>query len=183
MKKLITILTLPMLLFACEERWDGYERHLIRKGDHSSTIRLELLDRDYLAYHVIFDSSAIYQCKTQENQWDTNKLFGFADSDEHHQKNSARFGWRWLDGQLEILAYCYVNGERVIEELGTTAIGASNYYEIQLTSSHYVFRFRNVIHRVSRKHSGSGAHYLLFPYFGGDERAPHDIMIMMKRAF
>ena len=182
MKKYCIILV--FVASACQETWDGYEYFIINKGSHTSSHKVELLERSDLSFQAVFDSSAIYKTVIEENQWDTNKLLGFSDCNSHHQEHSARFGWRWLDGKIEVIVYAYIDGARHIEKIGEAEIGEEHYYSIQLTKKSYVFRFGNSIVELDRaKKCEIGGYYMLFPYFGGDEVAPHDITIMIKRYY
>ncbi len=185
MNKLISILMLGMVLLSCEERLETpFTKYTIKEGDHYATYAVELLQSDFLSFEAKFDETAIYTSSNEENQWDTNKLFGFSDCNSLHHENSARFGWRWLDGKIDILAYCYVDGNRIIEEIGTTMPGEVNYYQISLTDSHYVFTMDDLTVNIERhKPCDIGGYYLLFPYFGGDDVAPHDIHIFIKRSY
>jgi hypothetical protein len=58
-----------------------------------------------------FDSTAIYPAVITDynHAYDANKLWGFSEG-FNNQYNSARIGWRWLNGQLQLLAYVYVKG-------------------------------------------------------------------------
>ena len=86
-------------------------------------------------------------------------------------KNSARFGWRWIDGKIDIIAYCYTSGERTIEKIGETSPNIRDYYEIGLTDTEYVFKFNTTEYRVPRnKPCDKGAYYLLFPFLSAGTR-------------
>ncbi|WP_421871169.1 hypothetical protein [Marinoscillum sp.] len=163
---------------------DPVELYTIPKGKHYSSYKAEFLQSDILRFEVAFDESAIYTTETEENQWDTNKLLGFADCNSHHHENSVRFGWRWLDGKIDILAYCYVNGERIIEQIGSTQPNHTNSYEIRLTDTEYQLTMDDKTISIARsKPCDTGSYYMLFPYFGGDETAPHDITISIRRRY
>jgi hypothetical protein len=173
-----------LILTSCEPEWDFYQRYLIQEGDHDSELRIEQLQNSSLSFYAKFDSSAIYISNTLENQWDTNKLMGFSDCNSKHHDNSARFGWRWLNDELDIMAYVYNDGERIIEKIGVAKIGQANYYDIQITSDSYLFNFNGNSISIKRGQTcDQGAYYLLFPYFGGDEVAPHNISIYIKRIY
>lgn len=178
------ILTLP-LIWSCEERVDmPFETYTIKAGKHYATAKAGFLQADRLTFYATFDETAEYVTSDPENQWDTNKLFGFADCNSHHHEHSARFGWRWVEGKIEILAYCYVSGTRIIEKIGETLPHEKNYYEIRLTDSQYQFSFDGATLEVPReKPCDKGAYYLLFPYFGGNETAPHDIHIYLQQVY
>ncbi len=134
-----------------------------------------------LKFVVKFDSSAIYTTANPFNQYDINKLYGFSDNNSNHQKFSARFGWRWSDKALHIFAYVYNDGIRISKELGKAKIGDENIYSVKIFEQRYVFSLNEIsdtLHRSSTTKVAVG--YKLFPYFGGDEVAPHDINIKIK---
>jgi hypothetical protein len=173
-----------LILTSCEPEWDFYERYLIQEGGHDSELKIELLQNSSLSFYARFDSSAIYTSTTPENQWDTNKLMGFSDCNSKHHDNSARFGWRWLNNGLDIMAYVYKDGHRIIEKIGVAKIGQENYYNIQITNDFYTFNFNDNRISIPRGQTcDQGAYYLLFHYFGGDEVAPHNISIYIKRVY
>lgn len=178
-------IVLFILAVACEPKWkDPFERFTIKEGKHYSTYRTELLQNYLLSFEAKFDSSVIYQTKTEENQFDINKLFGFSDCNSHHQEHSARFGWRRVTDSVEIFAYSYVNEERISKLLGKTAPFTVDQYQLVLTDDAYIYHFNERKVSIPRTQSCDlGVYYLLFPYFGGNETAPHDIDIYIKRQY
>ncbi|HYE53846.1 MAG TPA: hypothetical protein VD996_03350 [Chitinophagaceae bacterium] len=161
---------------------DGYKQYLIRKGEHSAQGNdHRTLITGKLVFQVLFDSSCIYTTVKSSNTTDVNKLYGFSDCNNLHHLNSARFGWRWNNNALEILAYCYVNGERIIRSLGNIDIGQPVTMSIRPDGASYVFEMngtREVMPRYCSTPNIEG--YQLYPYFGGDETAPHDVRIFIK---
>lgn len=134
-----------------------------------------------LYFTVKFDSSAIYQSINPKNQYDENKLYGFADNNSHHQQFSARFGWRWLNGQLQLSAYTYNNGVSSDKVLGAISIGTENKCAIIVNGDHYDFVLNGITTSVPRASTTPQAQgYKLLPYFGGDEVAPHKITIKIR---
>lgn len=185
-EKMITRLMLAgvvlISLLSCEPApEDLFVRHfVIPKGKHYATPRLvEMLQSDRLIFTAKFDASAIYEFGDESLQSNKNKLLGFADCNSMHHENSARFAWQWFNNQLEIYAYCYVNSERVENYVGTVNINEVNRYAIQLTDSHYVFYLNGEeAVRVDRANRcDKGVYYMLWPYFGGSQPAPHDVRI------
>lgn len=153
-------------------------QYLIPRGEHNAIQDYQSFATARLSFQAKFDSSAIYSTRDPQNQLDTNKLMGIADCGTHHHTNSARFGWRWFRGSLEIWAYCYVNGERSSLYLGTVPLGEYHSYRIRFEDGAYVFRLdqqQEVV--MGRSCMGAAKGYKLFPYFGGDEPAPHDISV------
>jgi hypothetical protein len=154
-------------------------QYTIKKGEHyadRNTFRQAAFEE--LRFLVQFDSSAIYQTAAKENQYDINKLYGFSDNNSEHHLFSARFGWQWSDGALRLFAYVYNAGVLTSRELGTINIGASVECSIRISGNHYIFYYGdNWISMPRESTSAAAAGYMLFPYFGGDEPAPHDISI------
>jgi hypothetical protein len=139
------------------------------------------IDLTELKFVVKFDSTAIYSNVNPVNQTDINKLYGFSDNNATHQEFSARFGWRWSDKALWLFAYIYNNGVRYSKKLGSVAIGSENYCSIKVKDSTYIFTLNNIVDTLERKSTTEHAEgYQLYPYFGGDETAPHDIHIWIK---
>ena len=135
-----------------------------------------------LNFRVRFDSSAIYNTRNPENQDDINKLFGFSDNNTTHQQFSARFGWRWSDNALRLFAYNYNNGNRSFKELATIEIGRIYSCSITVAGNEYIFAVNGVEIRMPRKSATAMVEgYQLYPYFGGDETAPHDIFIWIEK--
>jgi len=134
-----------------------------------------------LKFIVKFDSSAIYQTASSANQLDINKLYGFSDNNDDHHRFSARFGWRWSEGGLHLFAYTYNNGEMSYEELGTIRIGNEYTCSIRTISTDYIFTLNEGTKTMPRASTTATAiGYKLYPFFGGDETAPHDINIWIK---
>lgn len=181
MKKLLIIPVLAML-FSCEPALeDPYENFIIPAGKHANIWKLQSLQSKTLSFSAIFDQSAIYEATTVENQHDIHKLMGFSDCNSTHHENSARFGWRWLDSKLEIHAYIYVDGERITQYIGDVELNEPVDYQLQITNDHYVFYLQghNPVRMTRKAPCSKGLYYMLFPYFGGDEVAPHDILIQI----
>lgn len=160
----------------------SFIKHSIFKGKHySNKNELISVKTNQLAFKVKFDSSAIYTTLSAENQTDINKLFGFSDNKSMHHEYSARFGWRWSNNALRLFAYTYNQGLRSFQELGTIEFGKEIDCSITISGSTYIFSLNGAktnMPRVSTTTEAEG--YKLFPYFGGDETAPHDIHIWIK---
>ncbi len=198
MKKILCLSILCFMLFSsCKKEQHIYKveninknnpsvisftRYSIKQGqqfcDQSNLTAVEYAE---LKFVVKFDSSAIYKTTEPYNQYDINKLYGFSDNDSAHHLYSARFGWRWSDNALHIFAYTYNSGVRDSKELGTIQIGTKNNCSIKVTDGHYIFSLNNSTDTLLRSGKTSKARgYKLYPYFGGDEVAPHDISILIK---
>ncbi len=82
---------------------------------------------------------------------------------------------------MRLFAYVYNQGAVVSKELATVAIGAETNCSIKVTNSNYLFTVNGnttPLPRLATTENAKG--YQLYPYFGGDETAPHQINIWIK---
>jgi len=197
MKNNLIILSIAMLMFsACSKKTEKqesnilcqkenthtYVQYTIFKGqqycDNSIYVPVKISD---LAFKVKFDSSAIYSSTSTDNQSDINKLYGFSDNNAAHHEYSARFGWRWSNNALRLFAYVYNNSQMSFKELGTVPIGQENDCAIKVSGNQYIFTLNGKETKVPRASATPNAvGYKLFPYFGGNELAPHTISIWIE---
>jgi hypothetical protein len=164
--------------------------HKIKKGRHrTNRPKLGLhWKKNKIVYEVVFNFDCRYETEDKKNQLDINKLFGL--SFGLHHKNSARFGWRDNgEGKIDILAYVYRNGKRVTESEGiyieTVEVGRTYTMDITVTNDVYMFTIIKGSKLVGATIVDHGdllpIGYYLNPYFGGDEKAPHDMVIELCR--
>lgn len=188
MKKLLVIFLLSLSFTACDIELDspleenGHQIYVIKEGAHDSNRMPKSFDKNILSFTAQFDQSAIYSTRQEENQADINKLMGFSDCNGHHHQNSARFGWRWYNEKLEIHAYCYVDGIRTSTFITNVSVNEMHDYRIEIIGNKYIFIVDNTARVEINKNPNcsGGINYMLFPYFGGDETAPHDITVTVN---
>ncbi len=159
-----------------------FTEFIIPEGKHYAHGNVfKAVETTELKFTVRFDSSAIYTSTDPENQYDVNKLYGFADNTAFHQQFSARFGWRWSGGALRLFAYTYNNGVRDAKELGEVAIGSNIECAIKVAGDSYRFSVNGKVETMPRLSEGDTAKgYQLYPYFGGDEVAPHEVRVWIS---
>lgn len=178
-------LIVALMWMSCEEA--RFERiFLIKEGEHYATHKgVEALQSSTLEFYATFDQTAMYDLGDNALQSNKNKLMGFSDCNSMHHENSARFAWQWYGGKLEIYAYCYVNGARIEQYIGTVEIGEKNKYALRCMPAYYEFRLNNQdAIRIERGTTcDKGFYYMLWPYFGGAIPAPHDITITIERIY
>lgn len=144
-------------------------------------------NRKSFSWTVKFTESCRYDLGN-DDQFDTNKLIGIGYLPGHH-KESARFGWRyWTERkEIELSAYCYVNGRREIKHIGFCKIGIR--YHIELTTLEKWYQFF-LFEQGALVHFGNAAvqyyhnkkfKYRLGVYFGGNRKAPHEMKIEIKK--
>jgi hypothetical protein len=161
----------------------------IRKGRHyARPFRFALWwNRKVFTRKVVFASNCRYGLPG-DDQADTNKLFGVGYLPGHHRE-SARFGWRYLpgSGKMEIVAYCYVAGKRIIESVACCEVGQMYQLKLNIMQNEYLFTILdsggNYIGQtiVAKRHSKK-LQYGLWPYFGGNRTAPHYMTILIDKA-
>lgn len=179
----LLLIALPLFLVSCEEKESLSQIFVIQKGKHFASPRLfQTLQSNTLNFKAIFNETAIYEFQEESFQDSKNKLLGFSDCNSMHHENSARFAWQWYKGRLEIYAYCYVKGERKERFVGSVNLNEPNQYHLAITDSNYIFRLNNEepIHIERTKECDKGAYYMLWPYFGGQLSAPHDVSISIE---
>jgi len=155
--------------------------HTIRKGTHGTWWDFApTFFRRSMSRTVMFSDSCIYE-PDSENDW--NKLFGW--SYGHHHDNSIRVGWRVYKGKsIELALYVYRDGVREVHIID--AIPLNIMCEI------YIKTFKDKLEIKSKKYikdieidryfsintiNYKWYGYLLFPYFGGQAKAPHTMKI------
>jgi hypothetical protein len=185
---LLLVSVILLLSFSCNKDLDDivslephkneYKTYVIKQGQqYTGSITSEVKTTE-LKFKVMFDSSAIYTTTDPGNQIDINKLFGFSDCGVEHHKESARFGWRWTNDSLRLFAYCYKNSVLTFHEMGTVQINNEHSCRIKIVGDKYLFDLDGKLYEMERGCSDTlGKRFRLFPFFGGDENAPHDITI------
>jgi hypothetical protein len=158
---------------------ENFVKYTIKNGQHyADNNPYKKVSTSEMKFVVKFDSTVIYQSVSEENQYDINKLYGFSDNNSMHHQYSARIGWRWSDKQLRLFAYVYNNGNVSSKEMTAIPIGKEVACNIQVAGAEYIFTVNERQEKMPRESTTEAAEgYQLYPYFGGDETAPHDIII------
>ena len=169
------------LLKEIENKPAQYLTFTIQKGAHYCDQNpVKNITTSEMKFMVKFDSSAIYQTELPENQYAINKLWGFSEGTNNHF-NSARIGWSWTENALRLYGYAYVSGQMHYQEITSVSIGAEISCSIKPGEETYLFTANGVSVSLPRGTSGSQVSgYQQYPYFGGNETAPHLITILIK---
>ena len=144
---------------------------LIKKGRHYATLLTHLKFFPFIAFNVKAIQATVKITKEMISYNpepncvdDSNKIFGInKDLFSHHHKNSFRISWITTeDNLIKFVRYNYINGEKQSEILKETYKEGD---EVIITNTlpYKIF--------MGRK---------LFPYYGGDCFAPHDIKLKVK---
>lgn len=142
--------------------------------------------RTAFKWGVTFGDSCRYELG-HPDQLDINKLIGVGYLPKHHD-NSARFGWRYWTGkdQIELMAYCYVDGQRISKHIGYCSIGVAYRIELYISKYQYLFLLDDgngkPLSQVEVPHDNKRRFkYRLGTYFGGNRSAPADMTIQLKK--
>jgi len=161
--------------------------YTIKKNNHSSGFHLGLTFKNSIKFSARFLDGCLYKIDDND-KYDINKLFGFSTSYFHH-KNSARLGWRCNDeNSIDLFAYVYVNSKRVDGHIYICTVELHDEFECEIidTESSFVFKvkteFEDHFHliNIEKKWDWFLFHYYLYPYFGGNKTAPHDMKMIVE---
>lgn len=165
------------------DKTGSFVKYTIPKGGQSSTpsVYKYYTNISILSFDVRFDSTAIYQTVTPSNQGDINKLYGFADDNKSHWISSARIGWRWFGNELQLMGYVYNDSVNVNQLITAVPLNKDISCSIQVNGSKYIFSANGKSIELPRTaKSTGGLGYRLYPFFGGDEMAPHEMYIHIR---
>lgn len=163
----------------------------IKRGKHSAKgIHFNFTFKKNVTFKCKFNKSCLYYFDDND-KYDINKLCGFSTT-WFHQRQSGRIGWRCLDGErIEIVTYSYNDGTREQTEtdiLGIVLPDQEFIVSIEDNEDMYIYTFENLsvdnsyVKAVDKKQKDwFFFHYLLFPYFGGNKTAPHDMTLYVKK--
>ena len=174
-----------IFLISCSKEIDdlGFRVYTIPAGEHSSGSFINHPVNSRIKFDFMLDESAIYQTEIPENQHDVNKIYGISDFGVKHQKYSIRLGWRYLNEQLELCWLRHEEGRHTSATIKTIEPNEIYSVVIDIKTFYYIVIVDNDTTLVRRRPEGNWGlirRYYLYPYFGGNEYAPHDIKIKIK---
>ena len=172
----------------------GLKKYCIKKGNHSASgFNFGITFKKTIKFRASFTESCLYDLGSNDN-YDINKLYGFSTTIFHHNQ-SARIGWRCIDGEnIEVLTYSYNNKKRSLLDSNLLATVKPNqwfnveitdhesYYEYKLTYENDLDNDNIVVTDKDKKEKDWFLfHYFLYPYFGGNKPAPHNMLIYIEK--
>lgn len=160
----------------------------IKKNSHYSGLHINpFINKSELLCKVIFNETCKYNLETID-QLDFNKLIGL--SFGLHHNNSIRIGWRYdnINNKIEICPYIYYLGNKPkgweVPVISYINLNEQYYFKIKRTHDKYIIEvLANTTDLISyyefpiTSSSIPKFGYVLYPYFGGNRKAPHDIEI------
>lgn len=175
-------------------------KYTIQRGkQHASPLffGFEINQYPRLSYRCSLTESCQYNLvgnpDTMEgDDFDINKLVGFGFLNFHklkpHHWDSVRVGWVWNSEKklFDLYGYCYIEGERQKQLLLSVPTGIP--FDVEITSSKTYYFVEVSFHFEGQRRARSvlfnrkkvrWVPYLLGPYFGGDQNAPHDVHLFL----
>jgi hypothetical protein len=162
-------------------------------------------NRKAFARKVVFANNCRYELPG-DDQLDTNKIFGVGylawprimykkrwwtfnrTLVPMHRIYSARFGWRYLpqSGKMELLAYCYDKGKRIVEGVAPCDVGQLYRLHLNITANEYRFTVidshgKILGQTIIAKRHGKKLQYRLGLFFGGNRTAPQQMTILIEK--
>lgn len=161
------------------------QNFLIKKNHHyCNNFNIGLTFKNKIEYNIHFCKNCLYTLP-DDDIYDINKLFGISTSFYHHY-SSARIGWRCLDNEnIELLTYTYDNWNRLESQLLGTVKCEENFKAI-ITLDNNMIIYELITDNYSNKiiletsNKPFFIKYKLFPYFGGNKTAPHNMNIIFN---
>lgn len=165
-----------------------FTKYTIQQGAHycdQNTVKK--VSGSSMNFIAKFDNTAIYILSDPNEATDINKLYGFSEGFDNHY-NSARIGWRYLNEQLELFAYVYVNGTLLRDPvtydppfIKTVDINQEINCSIAVSGNSYIFKVDGIEVKTQRGPSTMKFNgYQQYPYFGGTLPAPHLMNFYIK---
>lgn len=157
------------------------KEYLIKKGRHRSTFCWRPTTQNNFTFYFSFDDTAKYILE-KYNQPAINKLVGFSDGTIFHHKNSFRIGWNYniQTDCIDIYSYIYKDSVRSEFHIGSVNINAKYEIKVRCTNESYIVKFNRNLYSFERSQEIKwGYKNILWPYFGGIRKAPHNIKILL----
>lgn len=136
---------------------------------------------------VLFYGHSKYELP-EDDQPDKNKLFGISFTVDP-KDTSARFGWYYdrQENVFKLHAFVHLKGQWESTHLCDCIANWPYDCRLTITKKEYIFRVDRLSDReiiahmpIEKKHSRRSG-YLLGPYFGGNQKAPKDLIIELKK--
>lgn len=169
------------------------KKFIIKEGRHRpfslipACIKGMCIGDSIIKKKVMFTQSCRYYLNNGDQQ-DWNKLFGVCFGLFGIHKDSARLVWRYNPQYdvIEIAVYYYKDGTRTFQKVFDVAIGEERTFEMELYHSEgftYVATFVDECTQLDNERFDKDNYIALGCglYFGGNQTAPHDIEIKMKK--
>ena len=172
-----------------------YGNYTIPEGSHysiynNSVVRprifsLKNKENKWLKFTAVINRPGYY---LHRNKGQINKLFGYSTHlFKHHHKGSVRLGWKFeITDKPYVVMYAYwytKGGQRNIVEITRIVTNKRDFsvdVEMCTTTTQHIFNINGDFFAVEHYDNPSNYGWILMPYFGGQEPAPHDFNIAIQ---
>lgn len=142
--------------------------------------RVRKNEKQIISKSIIFTDSCRYILDGSD-QHDWNKLFGICFGWRGIHKNSARFVWRYnvATDRIDVATYYYIDGNREFEKVASLPLDTEAKFEIERDGNHVSFYIDDEFmdYNDAFKTERCMLTFGCGLYFGGNRRAPQDIII------
>ena len=190
----ILILCMIIIYMTHVKKNEGYEAFVINKNEHYSLRVNRTLPIKYkfvlcsksINFSAIFSDGCNYDTDSLgKDSLDVNKLYGISYGFDHRYR-SIRIGWNYNSnlGVIQLFTYSYIQGQRKIQLLSRVKLYSEITISINWHKDGSIVQVRD-FNRVIGENtivgvSKSWIQFKLFPYFGGNQKAPNDMKIFIK---
>jgi hypothetical protein len=159
-------------------RSDKTMKFQIKKDQHTSNNRcIRFPKNGQITFNFHVNPTWLYDEKAPGFQTGWNKLIGISEGFSQH-KHSVRIGWRCIENTIYMCSYCYIDGERKISDMVEVPMGW-NSGSVRITDNSYIVVINNQIIAFEKSNS-SLFKIMMYPYFGGNSTAPHNIQFEFR---
>jgi hypothetical protein len=157
--------------------------YLIKKGKHrSNNSRFTVSFANIIEGEAFFEQSCFY-LEDGDDKYDISKLIGLSAYYFHHIE-SVRIGFRTniIDTNLiDLFVYAYDDKVRVKEVYICSVAPLERFsFKIEILPDQFVVRVNNTVKTVIRSRNYSSRFkYVLYPYYGGNQKAKRDMHISL----
>lgn len=159
--------------------------YTIEEGSHSSGVHFKLHSgKNQLKFYAKFSADCLYDLGNSNNH-DINKLYGLTWG-LFNDKNSFRIGWNCSaqNGKIQLYAYIHRNGVRSWESIGEVDVEQEFEVYVEFDRTGNIILVSNsegYVGFINYNFNGVVKYgYYNWPYFGGDEVAPHTMNIQLS---
>jgi hypothetical protein len=166
--------------------------YLIKKGNHYASVsifeKIGAIGWNFksLSMRFIFRSECWWAPPRNQDDNDLNKLAGIGFGTNHH-KNSVRLAWVpdfGNHGMINVYGYTYdekKEGQKLtMAFIKSVHVLETNTGRIESSDGVYFLTVNDVTIQMNNLNSDPGLYFKLFPYFGGNNTAPHNMTIELE---
>ena len=166
--------------------------YLIKQGNHYCNVSIfeRIFSVGYKMKRIFFKFKFHPECwwtpARNSDDNDLNKLYGLSFGLNSDHSDSVRLAWKPdfnVSGKIDIYGYIYdklADSQHLSQYITSVQTGEDCLANIASNGDKYEFRVNTVNAEMANTHPDPGLCFRLFPYFGGNNTAPHDMTIEIE---